>query len=198
MRSDEELMRGIRDGDEGAFQEFHRRHKGLVTGRILGMVRDEAVAKDLAQEVFLRVWQRAGQWKGKGKAKGWVLRIATNLTLNHLRLVRRLREQPLEPLPDPLDEDEEPDVPSWMIDASAVGPDAVLQQMEERDLLKKRIDALSEEKREVLRLVHEAEMDVDEVAETLGIPKGTVKSRMHYGMKQLARGSGRQTDQQES
>ncbi len=74
-----------------------------------------------------------------------------------------------------------------MIDASSLGPDAVLELAERRNLFRRLIDELSEEKREVLRLVYETEMDIRQAAEALGIPEGTVKSRLHYATKRLAR-----------
>ena len=74
-----------------------------------------------------------------------------------------------------------------MIDTSSPGPDEVLEQAEQRDLVQRLIDGLPEEKREVVRLVYEMEMDIREVAGLLSIPEGTVKSRLHYTMKRLAR-----------
>ena len=60
---------------------------------------------------------RAEQWNGQGEFKGWIFRIATNLALNHLRMLRRRRQEPLETPPDEFDdEDERPSDPDWMID----------------------------------------------------------------------------------
>ena len=76
--------------------------------------------------------------------------------------------------------------PSWMIDASALGPDAIALLAEERALCRSLVDRLPEDKREVFRLAHEAELPVREIAEQLGVPEGTVKSRLHYARKLLA------------
>ena len=77
--------------------------------------------------------------------------------------------------------------PDWMIDTAALGPEAICMQTERRQRYRQLLDSLSEEKREVFRLVHEAEMEINAVAERLGIPEGTVKSRLHYTRKTLAR-----------
>jgi RNA polymerase sigma-70 factor (ECF subfamily) len=150
-------------------------------------VRDESAAEDLLQEVFLRVWTCAEQWDGRGTFKAWLFRIGTNQALNHLRTVRRQREQSLEIPPDETDDEEENLIPGWLIDTASLGPEAILERAEQRELLWRLVDALPDEKREVVHLVYEAEMELRQVASTLGVPEGTIKSRLHYAMKRLAR-----------
>lgn len=189
MESEQDLIRRICERDEHAFETLFARYREIVRRHLARTVRDEEAADDLLQEVFLRVWTCAEQWDGRGAFKAWLLRIATNLALNHLRSVRRRREQPLEITTrnDTDDEENESPVPGWMIDASALGPDAALEQVERYELLWRLVDGLPEEKHEVLRMVYEAEMDIRDVASALGIPDGTVKSRLHYAVKRLAR-----------
>jgi RNA polymerase sigma factor (sigma-70 family) len=186
-RSDRELIRLIAKGDEDAFEELFTKHRGVVFHRLRGIVRDGDIADDLLQETFLRVWTRAETWEGRGSAAPWVLRIATNLALNHLRTARRRREQSIEESgPGPADESEETP-PDWLEDASSLGPDAIFEEMENRRALRDLAGDLSEAKREVIRLLCDAEMDLREIAEELGIPQGTVKSRLHYATGELAR-----------
>ena len=184
MLSDEELMRRIVQRDAEAFETFYARHRDRIHRHLLRMVHDADGAEDLTQEAFLRVWTRAEQWDGRGACLSWLLRIATNLAYNQLRTLQRRRELPLDGTPD--DEEEQP-APGWMIDAASLGPEAVYEQAERRDLIRRLVDTLPEEKREVIRLVHEAEMEIHDVAATLGIPEGTVKSRLFYARKHLAR-----------
>jgi RNA polymerase sigma-70 factor (ECF subfamily) len=99
--------------------------------------------------------------------------------------VRRRREQPLD-VRDNWDDDEDDGVPAWMMDASVLGPDRVMELTERRRLLQRLVERLPEEKREVFRLVHEMEMSMRDVADELGIPEGTVKSRLYYAKKHLA------------
>src|SRR4051812_24761867 len=106
-RSDEELLAAVGRRDAGAFECLFERHWEAVACHLARLVRDDHGGSDLAQEVFLRVWTRAGQWDGRGSARGWIFRIATNLGLNYLRSVRRRRERPLVPEADP-DEEGEP------------------------------------------------------------------------------------------
>ena len=186
--TDEVLVRQIVKGDSEAFEVLFTRYQETVCAQINRIVRDTATADDLVQEVFLRVWNRAGQWQGQGLFRAWLLRIATNLALNHLRSKKRRRERPLE-IPAVLPEHEEEDTPApgWMVDRAALGPDALLEQAEQKQLLQKVIDGLPEEKREVFRLVHDAEMELREVADRLAIPEGTVKSRLYHARRRIAR-----------
>jgi RNA polymerase sigma-70 factor (ECF subfamily) len=183
MLSDDKLVRRIVLHDDAAFEVFYARHRDRIHRHLLRMMRDADIAEDLTQEAFLRVWTRAEQWDGRGACLSWLLRIATNLAYNQLRTLQRRRELPLEGTPD----DEEQPAPGWMIDAASLGPEAMYEQAERRDLIRRLVDNLPEEKRQVIHLVHEAEMEIHDVADTLGIPEGTVKSRLHYARKHLAR-----------
>lgn len=185
--SDEELMARIRERDADAFDELVARYAKTIGRRLRGIVRNEDAASDLLQELLLRLWTHAHQWDERGPLKAWLFRIATNLALNHLRSVRRRRERPLEIAPDPDDESEESLIPSWMIDASAICPEEAVVQAERERLVRSLVDQLPEEKREVLRLVHDEDMNVREVSEALGVPEGTVKSRLHYARQRLTR-----------
>lgn len=185
-QSDQDLMHKLRERDESAFDELMASYESAIRRHLIRMVMDANTAEDLLGEVFLRAWTHAEQWDGRGSLKSWLFRIATNFALNHLRTVRRRREQPLEIPLDPQDDDSETRVPGWMIDASALGPEAVLEAAETRRMVSRLLDDLPEEKREVFRLVHQEEMTAREVSDMLGIPEGTVKSRLHYATKRVA------------
>lgn len=184
--SDSDLLQRILKQDSEAFALLFDRYIGQVTDHVTRMLRDAGAADDVAQEAFLRVWNRADQWTGTGSFRAWLFRIATNLALNHLRSKKRRREQPLE-MPSLFDaeEDENP-VPGWMIDHASLGPDAHIEQAEQRQMLQRLIADLPEEKREVFEMVHDEELGLGEVAKRLAIPEGTVKSRLFHARKKLA------------
>jgi len=187
MTPDSALIAAITRQNTEAFETLCARYMPLLRGYLLPLVRDREATEDLLQEVFLRLWTRAEQWDGRGSVRAWLVRIATNLALNHLRSVRRRRQQPLLPPPEPGAEEDEAAAPAWMVDAAAVGPEALLEAAERRALVRRLVTTLPQDKQDVLRLVYDAEMETREVAEQLGIPLGTVKSRLHYGTRQLAR-----------
>ena len=91
MLPSEDLMARIAKGDEDAFEILVNRHQTSVLNLIYRFIGDRTQAKDLAQEVFLRVWQAAKSYKPEAKFTTWIYRIATNLCLNELKSARRKR-----------------------------------------------------------------------------------------------------------
>jgi RNA polymerase sigma-70 factor (ECF subfamily) len=199
--SDAEIASRIQARDAAAFELLYQRYQEAIYRHLMGIVRQEAAAQDLSQEVFLRVWTRAEQWSGQGAFKGWLYRIATNLALNYLRDQRR---RPAEPLRaeessawDEWSSEEELPAPGWLVDTLTPGPDAALEQAEQRAWIQSAVETLAEQKREVFRLVHEMELSIRDTAGRLGIPEGTVKSRLHYAEKQFEQAWQTLTDSQE-
>jgi RNA polymerase sigma-70 factor (ECF subfamily) len=185
--SDEQLMDGVRRGDEAAFAALMARYDDPLRRHLASVVRDAAAAEDLTQEVFLRLWTRAEQWECRGAFRAWLFRIATNLALNHLRSVRRRREEPLAQPAGDLDTEGEATLPDRLVDALAPDPAAALEAHEQMARIRDLLELLPLEKREVVRLVHEEDLEIREVAERLSIPEGTVKSRLYHARRHLAR-----------
>lgn len=189
--ADQQLISQIVARDTDAFEHFFARYHSAMVRHINKMVRDDGATEDLVQELFLRVWNRADQWDGSGSVKAWLYRIAGNLALNHLRTVRRRPQQRLPTMHQPLpkenwNDDDEFSIPAWMIDDAAVRPDVAIVDAEQRKRLWQMVDTLPDEKRAVLRMVYDANMDLRSVAAALGIPEGTVKSRLYHGRKLFA------------
>jgi len=185
--SDATLIAQILDGDPGAFDMLYERYEGKIRARLIRIVREESVAQDLAQEVFLRVWARVEQWSGKGTFSAWLNRMATNLALNHLRSIKRRREHPLE-IPKEVtnwDDEDGLQVPGWMIDTVTLGAEEMVVLKEQHEMIHYLLECLPEQQQEVIRLVVDAQMDIQSTADTLGIPEGTVKSRLYYAKKRL-------------
>lgn len=187
MPSDNDLIRLVAEQDSAAFDLLHNRYKQELRRHLLRMVRDEGAAEDLLQEVFLKLWENAGRLAEHGALKAWVFRVGTNLALNRLRRVRRRKELPLEIPGGAYDEADESFAPGWMVDASSLGPDALAEQAEQRGIIRRLVNELPDGKREAIRLVYDSGMEIREAAQMLGVPSGTVKSRLHYAAKRLAR-----------
>ena len=105
--------------------------------------------------------------------------IGVNLALNHLRSVRRRRQESLDETDD--------SVTGWLVDRTSLGPEEMAVQAEESEVFRALVRRLPEHHQEVIRMVHEAGMDIQEVAEELEISPGTVKSRLHYARAKLAK-----------
>jgi len=183
--NDANLMELIQNRDEDAFDVLTDRYQEPLRRHLMSTVRDAETAEDLLQELLLRIWTRAEQWDG-GSVKSWLYRIATNLALNHLRTVRRRRESSLDPPPSTEGERDEEST-SWMVDREQEAPEQTVIRRERTRALYGIVDELSEEKRAVWELVHEFDMDTASAAAALGIPAGTVKSRLYHARQQLAR-----------
>ena len=176
--SDNELLARVRRGDSGAFETLAGRYREQIETRVFRMLRDRDAASDIAQDVLLRVWTHAEQWRGAGSCQAWLFRIATNLALNYLRSPSHSKETPS-------DEAEERTARTAL--HSPDDPDAVIERAEEREILARLIERLPDDKRQVLRLALATENDLQSVAASLSIPRGTVKSRLHYARKLLVR-----------
>ena len=173
-----ELMGRIQQGDARALDSLITLYQATLRAHLERYVAP-ADADDLLQEVWLRVWQRAEQWDGRGRPLAWLLAIATNLALNHLRSSRRAA--PLEAFPD----EEVPDV-------ATLGGEAVVPGPEEQALWRERLGRVQEamaqlppDKQEALRLVRVQGCKLEEAARLLQIPIGTLKSRLHHAHRLL-------------
>jgi RNA polymerase sigma-70 factor, ECF subfamily len=169
--SDDVLIGRIANGDRLAMQVLFARHHVRVFRFVLRMVRDEAAAEDLISKVFLDVWRQAGKFEGRAAVSTWLLAIARFKALSALR---RKPEQEL---------DEET---AAAIEDTADTPDVTLEKKQKGEIIRQCMTSLSTEHREIIDLVYYHEKSVEEVAEIVGIPEATVKTRMFYARKKLA------------
>ena len=169
--SDEVLIGRIASGDRLAMQVLFARHHVRVYRFVLRLVRDESVSEDLISEVFLDVWRQAGKFEGRSAVSTWLLAIARFKALSALR--RRPDEE--------LDEET-----AEAIEDTSDTPEAALEKKDKSAAIRKCLEKLSAEHREIIDLVYYHEKSVEEVAEIVGIPENTVKTRMFYARKRLA------------
>jgi len=169
--SDEVLIGRIANGDRLAMQVLYARYHVRVFRFVVRLVRDDAAAEDLISEVFLDVWRQAGRFEGRSAVSTWMLAIARFKALSALR---RRPDQEL---------DEET---AGAIEDLSDDPAAALEKKDKSAMLRKCLTGLSAEHREIIDLVYYHEKSVEEVAEIVGIPENTVKTRMFYARKRLA------------
>jgi RNA polymerase sigma-70 factor (ECF subfamily) len=169
--SDEVLIARIAGGDRLAMQVLFARHQVRVYRFVLRLVRNEATAEDLISEVFLDVWRQAGKFEGRSAVSTWMLSIARFKALSALR---RKPEQEL---------DEET---AEQIEDHADTPETALAKKDKAAVLRQALSKLSADLREIVDLVYYHEKSVEEVAEIVGIPEATVKTRMFYARKKLS------------
>ena len=169
--SDEMLIARIAGGDRLAMQTLFARYRTPVYRWLLRLVGNETVAEDLLSDVFLDVWRQAGRFQARSAVSTWLLAIARFKALS----ARRGRKDA------ELDETIEATVAD-----SADNPEVVLQKKSRDQFVRTALTRLSLEHREIIDLVYYHDKSVDECAQILGVPSGTVKTRMFYARKKLA------------
>ncbi len=165
--TDRQLLEGTARQDEGALAALYDRHSSRLYSYLLRLVNDRGVAEELLQEVFVAVWEGAGRFRGRAKVSTWLFRIAHHKGVDWLRRRRPSTAGGVDRLPaDDCPEEEAFD--AWRADR-----------------LQAALGQLSPEHRAVLELTFFEGLSYREVAEVLGCPVGTVKSRMSYAKRFL-------------
>jgi RNA polymerase sigma-70 factor, ECF subfamily len=172
FQSDEALIRAIACGNSTAMRTLFDRYRGKVSRFLQRLVRNEASADELTSEVFLEIWRNAGRFEGRSAVATWILAIARFKALSRMR-----RERECE-----LDEATTAAIPDC-----ADGPEIVLQHKDRGKIVRDFLSRLSLDHREVIDLIYYHDKSIDEVAQIVNIPVNTVKTRMFYARKRLAR-----------
>ncbi len=168
---DADLLRRIGKRDEAALRLLFSRHRLQVFRFLVRMVRSEAIAEELTNEVFLEVWRHASSYEGRSTVATWMLSIARNRAAS---LMRKRRDEAL-------DDEQAAAVPD-----DADDPEVATQKGDKAAAIRRCMARLSADHREIVDLVYYHEMSVSEVAEVTGIPEATVKTRMFYARKKLS------------
>lgn len=180
---DEELLARFNDGDAAAFEVLLERYRRPVYNFILRSVRQRDRAEELLQEVFLRVVQRSTDFKGQSKLSTWMYTIARNLCIDHSRKMQFRRHRSL----DAPTRGKEEDGPSLMsrVEGKELGADREAISHELRERIAYAVDELPEEQREVFLMRQVSHLPFQEIADIVGVPVNTVKSRMRYALERL-------------
>ena len=177
-RADAELMRRMTGGESAALDGLFARHGGRVHGLLLRMLGSSGEAEEVLQDVFLQAWTRAATFRAdKGSPRGWLMVMARSRALDRLRAGRAARRR------DDVALQERP----------LVEPPEAEVEIERQELgarMRQLMAELPAEQREAIELAFFAGLTHSQCAERLGLPLGTVKSRILMGMKKLKQGLG--------
>ncbi len=172
--SDEALLAGYATGDPRTAAAFVRRFQGRVYGLALTIVRQPAIAEEVAQETFVRVFRHAGNYDArKGRVSTWLLSIARNLAIDVTRMKRL----------DPVD----PEVIAAEVSLTSHEPpaDEMGMQPDEREQLRSAITELPDDQRRALVLAAYMGRTAREISDLDDVPLGTVKTRIRTAMIKL-------------
>ena len=182
MTGEEELalVRRVQSGELDAFEDLVRAHEKTVYNLALRMTGNPQDAEDMAQEAFLKAYRSLPDFRGESKFSVWLYRIVSNVCLDHLR---RQNRRPASSLTV---EDEEGEEQQWDVPDESQSPERLLEQKLTREAVRKGLAALPEDQRQILLLREIRGMSYEEIADTLDLEPGTVKSRIFRARKRLA------------
>jgi len=174
--SDEDLMTMIRMQNQSALGELYRRHASHLRAIVFNVLRDDGLADDLVQEIFMEVWRIADRFSAeKGKALGWLVTLSKRRAIDRLRrisVVRRAEEK--------LQEQENQDTETMK---HVVENDYAASDMHE--IIRRIIAKLPEAQREAIYLAYYQGMSQREIAAHTHIPLGTIKTRLELGLRKV-------------
>ena len=178
MLNDKELVMRYRQGDVASFQILVDRYQNKIYSYVLMLVKDKQLADDIFQDTFLKIIRtiKAGVYKEEGKFIQFAMRIAHNLIIDHFRKAKRL------PMVDPTKEDYD------MLDNARFMDPSVEEQMVTEQIyddVRKMIEYLPEEQREVLVMRMYDDMSFKEIAEATNVSINTALGRMRYALINL-------------
>lgn len=183
--SDRNLVDSHLRGEGGAFETLVRRYGPSVLGYLTKMTHNRDQAEDLFQETFVRVHERAGQFRGEN-LKGWLFTIATRLAAGQWRRQKRTAAVSLNQPAGACADGVHCGTLEGIIPDTAAGPDREAELEERRRLVRSALGRLPEKQRAAIILSYYHHMTYAEIAETMGCSLGAVKTHIFRAMKRLS------------
>ncbi|HMB23741.1 MAG TPA: sigma-70 family RNA polymerase sigma factor [Anaerolineales bacterium] len=175
--TEQDLIQRARKGDQEAFAALVTEHQLYIYNLALRVLKNEDEALDIAQETFVRAWTALPNFRGQSQFRTWLYRITTNLCYNRLPGLRRSLSD--------LGDDIIPEIPETSI--AFDNPARGFESRELRSHLQRAIDTLDENYRLLVSLRYQNEFSYEEIANTLNLPLGTVKTGLFRAKEQLRR-----------
>ena len=175
--TEQPLVQRAQKGDQEAFAALVAQHQRYVYNLALRVLKNEQEALDLAQETFVRAWTALPNFRGQSQFRTWLYRIVTNLCCNRLPNLRRSLNE--------LGDDVIAEIPETEINFG--NPAQGVESRELRSHLHQAIDLLDENYRLLISLRYQNELSYEEIATTLNLPLGTVKTGLFRAKEQLRR-----------
>jgi len=176
---DEELVSAVLDGDIDRFADLVHRYQGRLVSYLYRLLRNLDEAHELAQEVFLKIYQALDRFDPKYRFSTWIFRVAQNSAIDQIRK-RRLKLVSIHRQDDGEDEGRD-----WDLPAPDRGPYGDLRNVERGEAIQEAVDSLPWEYRELIVMRHFGELSYDEIATLKEMPLGTVKNKLFRGRQML-------------
>ena len=178
--SDQQLVSNYLEGNVSALETLVKRHKERIYTFVISKVRNQELAEDIFQDVFFKVIKslQKGKYNEEGKFLPWVMRIAHNLVIDHFRKAKRM------PILGKLKSDDDFDIFDIVSNGEQTS-EYTMMEGEQHEQLKKMVQELPEEQRQVLVMRHYEELSFKEIAEKTGVSINTALGRMRYALINL-------------
>jgi len=176
---DERLVRRAKSGDKGAFGKLVNHYYEMVYSISYGVLHQREPARDVTQDVFMKVFRDLNKFDGKSKFKTWLYRVTVNASIDVTR-----KKRPSQSI-DATDASDEEDKAPVVITSESPGPRDVAASEELKVLVQKALEDLSADHRAILVLREWQGLSYEEIADMLQIDMGTVMSRLYYARKKL-------------
>jgi RNA polymerase sigma-70 factor (ECF subfamily) len=174
---DQELILELQQGNLEALGLLYDRYRQMVFRTALAITGDPDAASDLLQDIFLRLYRFADHIDGQRPLEPWLYRMTTNLSYTWIKRYHRWL-RPLEDLAD------------WLAGSSRNSPYEMVEQQDDWDHVQQAVSKLPLSQRVVVVLYYLNDLSLQEIAEIMNVPMGTVKSRLHYGRRALKKSLG--------
>jgi RNA polymerase sigma-70 factor, ECF subfamily len=182
--SDEELLALFRQGTHEAFGALVRRYEGVLYGYLRRYLGDSDLADDVFQNTFLQLYTKINQFEAGRPVRPWLYAIATNQAIDALRRQRRHQTIRLHAEADDVNDAETPQLLT-LLESRESGPLEHVQGEERKQLIRGSVERLPDFLKQVVVLAYYQGLKYKEIADILGIPVGTVKSRLHTALGKL-------------
>jgi RNA polymerase sigma-70 factor (ECF subfamily) len=179
--SDADMMLRVKAGDDSAFDYLVQKYRRPIIGFMYRMAHNTAVAEDLAQEVFLRIYRSRGSYEPSAKFSTWLYRIATNLAVNYARDTRHERRENTMPLDEA---DEETGQTPDLADKTPNVEEQILRQ-ERLRAIRQKVEALPERQRMAVIMHKYQQMDYRQIAQVLKLSESATKSLLFRAYEAL-------------
>ena len=165
------IVHRAQQGDAEAFGQLVEAYQGQVYRLALRMGLSPADAEEAAQEAFIAAWRGLPRFRGDSRFSTWLYQLATHAAINLMRREKKYKDSA--------------DVEDAVLPDTAESPQEEIERREKQETVQRALQALSPQGREILLLRYQAELGYEEIAAVLGLPNGTVKSRINRAKAQL-------------
>lgn len=180
MENDSDMVRGVLEGDATAYRGLVEKYQGRVYGMVYGMVRNREDARDITQEAFVKAYRSIHSFRLESSFYTWIYKIAMNQAIDFLRKRKRRKASGFDEGIATRDGD------GGIADAhNSESPRKALERKQLYAAIMDALERLPEDQRQVVLLRELEGLSYREIAEVVGIPEGTVMSRLFYARKKL-------------